>query len=184
MIVLVRHGRVALPSPRLASRQDMLAYVDDYDRAPLCREQMIDPELTALLADDVAIFSSTSGRAMDTARLLAPGCSVAAVELFGEEPLDGLPHLPGRAPSVVWLVLARLAGVLRSDLRARMHRRAGEAATTLIAASQGGCALVGHGWFNRAIGRALRQRGWRLTSRSGGSAPLSYAVYKRPTDGP
>jgi hypothetical protein len=52
-----------------------------------------------------------------------------------------------------------------------MRQRAGKAANLLIsAAGRGSVALIGHGWFNRAIAQSLSRSGWRRAEAFGGSS--------------
>jgi hypothetical protein len=68
-----------------------------------------------------------------------------------------------------------------------MALRAQTAARMLVGSAQDGhAALVGHGWFNRAIARELTIGGWRLAGRGGGkpwlrlvAGPWGYAIFER-----
>lgn len=94
------------------------------------------------------------------------------------------PCLPGQWPEIVWLALARARGALDPALapaRADPRQRAEICCALLAAAAAGGdVALVGHGWFNRAVASRLVAKCWRKTGGSGFARPYGYLSLSMP----
>ena len=114
-----------------------------------------------------AIYTSTTLRATDSAKALAPRAELIADPLFAEAPRASprIPLLRMKVPK--WAIVARIlwhAGYHPEieNYRKAKHRAA-EAADILMsrAGTEGVSALVAHGYFNAMIGRELRRRGFR-----------------------
>lgn len=174
-IVLSRHGPVDLPAPRFPSRAEFAVYVDAYADAGIRQECAPPKELMRRVRDAGAVFANGTRRTAESLELLDPERTPIVDPIFAEEP-QRAPNLSGRWPLLVWFALARGLESFHpeaADVRAAMRQRACEASTLLIAASErGAVVLVGHGWFNRAIARALSRKGWRRVETQGGSGTL------------
>jgi broad specificity phosphatase PhoE len=165
-VVLVRHGRPAIPMSRTCYR-GFRHFIDAYDCAGLDPESAPPAELRALVQGLRAVFTSGAPRANDSARSLLPGADIIADPLFAEAPLAG-PRIPlVKLRVTIWAVISRImwhAGYhpeIENYRRARS--RAARAADILLAgaeANAGMAVLVAHGYFNAMIGRALRKRGF------------------------
>ena len=165
-VVLVRHGRPAIPMSRTCYR-GFRHFINAYDRAGLDPESAPPAELLALVQGLRAVFTSGAPRANDSARSLLPGADIIADPLFAEAPLAG-PRIPlVKLRVTIWAVISRVmwhAGYhpqIENYWRARS--RAARAADFLLAgaeANAGMAVLVAHGYFNAMIGRALRKRGF------------------------
>ncbi|QGM98101.1 hypothetical protein [Methylocystis parvus] len=185
-IILVRHGPVALQAPGLLSFQEFVDYCEAYERSGLAPRAQAPGETVARLRDVCAAFASTTMRARESARAL--GLERAVFDsCFSEEP-NVAPRIAGRWPLIFWFAASRGRGAYHPAAeRARdaMRRRARIAAQILIGASATGpAALVGHGWFNREIARALAEDGWRVARGATPSfgrvaAPWGCAVFER-----
>ena len=185
-IILVRHGRPALPLRPRTSHSEFRDYIDAYEQAGLDPESMPPQELSDLVKELDHVFTSDRPRAHESAKALAPHAELQADPLFAEAPLASprIPLLRMRVPK--WAVMARIlwhAGYHPEieDYRKAKHR-AREAADILIDKLRDGgdaeerprqrerpnkktsaVALVAHGYFNAMIGRQLRQRGFTRT---------------------
>jgi broad specificity phosphatase PhoE len=166
-IILIRHGRPALPTAPRTSHRGFRDYIDAYEEAGLDPQDAPPEELQDLVAELAAVFTSHAKRAHDSARALAPKAELLVDPLFLEAPLASprIPMLRMKVPK--WAVVARVlwhAGYHPEieNYRKAKHR-AGQAADILAAraASDGAAALVAHGYFNFLIGRQLRRRGFR-----------------------
>ncbi|MEI9991312.1 MAG: histidine phosphatase family protein [Rhizomicrobium sp.] len=166
-IVLVRHGRPAIPTDARASHAEFRTYIDDYEAAGLDPASAPPEELQDLVKEIGAIFTSDRPRSTGSAKALAPNAELIADPLFAEAPLASprIPLLRMRVPT--WAVMARIlwhAGYHPEieNYRKAKHRAA-EAADILMkrASAEGATALVAHGYFNLMIGRELRHRGFR-----------------------
>jgi broad specificity phosphatase PhoE len=169
-IILVRHGKPAIPTSLRTGHHGFRRYIDDYEEAGLDPQSAPPEELLDLVKGLNAVFTSGSPRATDSARTLFPEAEIIADPLFGEAPLAAprIPLLKMKVP--VWAVMARImwhAGYHPEieDYR-RAKARAVAAAEILqrrAEANQGVAVLVAHGYFNAMIGRVLRKRGLART---------------------
>ena len=168
-IILVRHGRPALPLRPRTSHHGFRDYIDAYEAAGLDPESLPPQELSDLVKELNHIFTSDRPRSHESAKALAPHATLEADPLFAEAPLASprIPLLKMRVPK--WAVVARVlwhAGYHPEieNYRKAKHR-AGQAADILIEKVRdgGAAALVAHGYFNAMIGRQLRQRGFTRT---------------------
>jgi broad specificity phosphatase PhoE len=168
-IILVRHGRPALPLRPRTSHSGFRDYIDDYEAAGLDPESLPPQELSDLIKELDHVFTSDRPRSHESARALAPHATLQADPLFAEAPLASprIPLLKMRVPK--WAVVARVlwhAGYHPEiENYRRAKHRAGQAADILIGKVRegGAAALVAHGYFNAMIGRQLRQRGFART---------------------
>ena len=165
-IILVRHGRPALPLRPRTSHSEFRDYIDAYEQAGLDPESLPPQELSDLVKELDHVFTSDRPRAHESAKALAPHAELQADPLFAEAPLAS-PRIPLRRMRVPkWAVMARVlwhAGYHPEieNYRKAKHR-AGEAADILMNKVRDGSdtVLVAHGYFNAMIGRQLRQRGF------------------------
>ncbi|HUO93776.1 MAG TPA: histidine phosphatase family protein [Rhizomicrobium sp.] len=166
-IILIRHGRPAIPTNPRTSHREFRTYIDAYEDAGLDPESIPPEELQDLLAELDAVFTSERKRSVDSARALAPHAELIADPLFAEAPLASppIPLLKMKVPK--WAVVARIlwhAGYHPEiENYRRAKHRAVRAADILMsrARKDGAAALVAHGYFNYIIGRELRRRGFR-----------------------
>lgn len=174
-VILVRHGRPALPLRPRTSHLGFKNYIDAYEAAGLDPESLPPQELADLVKELDHVFTSGRPRAHQSAQALAPHAELTADPLFAEAPLAApkIPLLNMRVPK--WAVVARVlwhAGYHPEieNYRKAKHR-AGQAADILINKLREtgtpdkprAAVLVAHGYFNAMIGRILRQRGFTRT---------------------
>jgi broad specificity phosphatase PhoE len=165
-IILIRHGRPAIPTAPRTSHHEFRSYIDAYEEAGLDPDSMPPEELSDLLGELDAVYTSERRRSVDSARALAPHAELIADPLFAEAPLASppIPLLRMKVPK--WAVVARIlwhAGYHPEiENYRRAKHRAGQAADILVkrARTDGAAALVAHGYFNFLIGRELRRRGF------------------------
>lgn len=166
-IILVRHGRPAIPTDMRTSHREFRSYIDEYEAAGLDPESVPPEELQDLVGELTAIYVSDKPRSQDSARALAPKAELIADPLFVEAPLAS-PRIPLLRMSVPkWAVVSRIlwhAGYHPEiENYRRAKQRAARAADILMgkALKDGVTALVAHGYFNAILGRELRRRGFR-----------------------
>ena len=166
-IILIRHGRPALPVAPRTSHRGFHEYIDAYEEAGLDSDDLPPAELLESVREIGAIFSSGRKRADESAKVLAPQAELLIDPLFVEAPLAS-PHIPILRMKVTkWAVVARIlwhAGYHPDieDYR-KVKRRVVQAADILVARARQHqtVALVAHGYFNFMIGRELLRRGFR-----------------------
>jgi len=183
-IILIRHGKPAIPTAPVARHGEFRTYIDAYEEAGLDPTDAPPAELRDLVRELDAIFTSGKKRAADSAKALAPQAELIVDPLFAESPLAS-PRIPLLKMKVTkWAVVSRLmwyAGFSpKIEGYRKSKRRAKQAAEILIKRAQtnGGTALVAHGYFNYLIGIELRRRGFKQT----GSHKAKYwndVVYER-----
>ena len=167
-VILVRHGRPAIPLRLRTCHRGFRRYIDDYEDAGLDPRSAPPEELMDLVKGLDEVFTSVAPRAQDSARTLLPEAEVIADPLFGEAPLAAprIPLVKMKVP--VWAVMSRImwhAGYhpeIENYRRAKVRAKA--AADILLERAQsndGVAVLVAHGYFNAMIGRVLRKRGFR-----------------------
>src|ERR1700733_657966 len=185
-IILIRHGRPAIPTSPRTSHHGFRVYIDDYEQAGLDPESAPPEELQDLISELTAVFTSERKRAHDSAKALAPNAELIADPLFAEAPLASprIPILRMKVPK--WAVVARIlwhAGYHPEieNYRKAKHRAA-EAADILMtrAGQEGATALVAHGYFNLMIGRELRHRGFQKSG-SHRARFWNAVIYDRPS---
>jgi broad specificity phosphatase PhoE len=166
-IILVRHGRPALPVSPRAGHHGFREYIDAYEAAGLDPKDVPPEELQDLVSEIASVFTSDKKRAHDSAKAIAPNAELVADPLFVEAPLASprIPLLRMRVPK--WAVMARVLWYAGYHPEIENYRkakhRAVRAADILVASARadGSAALVAHGYFNYLIGRELRRRGFR-----------------------
>jgi broad specificity phosphatase PhoE len=168
-IILVRHGRPALPLRPRTSHGEFRDYIDAYEQAGLDPESLPPQELSDLVKELDHVFTSDRPRAHQSAKALAPHAELQVDSLFAEAPLASppIPLLRMRVPK--WAVIARILWHVGyhpeiENFRKAKHRAA-QAADILMNKVRDGsdAVLVAHGYFNAMIGRQLRQRGFTRT---------------------
>jgi broad specificity phosphatase PhoE len=166
-VVLIRHGRPALPIAPRTSHRGFRDYIDAYEEAGLDTNDAPPEELRDLLVELDAIFTSERRRAHESAKVLAPNAELVIDPLFAEAQLAGPPIPLVRMRVAKWAVVARILWYVGyhpgiEDYRKAKHR-ASEATDILLnrAKTDGLVALVAHGYFNYLIGRELNRRGFR-----------------------
>ena len=166
-VILVRHGKPAIPTNPRTSHHGFRRYIDAYQDAGLDPQSAPPEELLDLVKGLNEVFTSELPRANDSARVLLPEAEIIADPLFTEAPLAAprIPLLKMKVP--VWAVMARVmwhAGYHPEiENYRRAKARAAQAADILLAraeANDGIAVLVAHGYFNAMIGRVLKKRGF------------------------
>jgi broad specificity phosphatase PhoE len=162
-IVLVRHGRPDCDRPARLDRDGFVAWLGRYRVARVTERAPAGVEAAVVLSSGLA-------RAIDSAALLAPSVAAKAEPLF-DEVETAVPAVGLTLPLAAWLGLARVAwmgGAYSMEPVGVAGRRAERAAERLLAAAVAGdVVMVGHGWMNRMIARALARRGLRRRETNG-----------------
>ena len=168
-IILIRHGKPDIPAAPVTGHHEFRKYIDDYEDAGLDPADAPPQELRDLVRELGSIFTSGKKRAEQSARALAPHAQLIVDPLFVESPLAS-PRIPLLRMKVTkWAVVSRLMWYAGFSPKIEGYRkskhRARQAADILIKRAQtdGGTALVAHGYFNYLIGIELRRRGFKQT---------------------
>lgn len=166
-ITLARHGPVDAPWRTRIPGVDFARFAHDFRVAGIVSTS--EPHLaTRQQARDAhTLICSDLPRAVESMQLIAFGRYYLQDALFreAEVPTPFRASIPLRAAT--WAVVARALWYIRkwpgTESPREAHERAKQAADVLeaLAAQDGSVFLLGHGYFNAAIMRQLRRRGWR-----------------------
>ena len=175
VIVLARHGEPALSRKVSLSAQQYREFWARYEVLGIAPGQTPPASLGVSARASGTLVTSTRLRSIESAQLLAPGREFSRHEVLIEAPLPP-PPWPGwlKLSPRTWGFLARFWWWFFNhnegqETRAQALRRAEDAADLLAGLAETGqdVVVLAHGFFNYMIGRALRRRGWRLTSSEG-----------------
>lgn len=166
-IALVRHGRSAQVRPGWIDAAGFRAWREAYEEAGLVAGEAPPAELGALVERAGVIVASDAPRAIQSARLLAPGREVVVSPLLAELELLGPDLGRVRLPLLAWaFAVGGRALVLRLRGRhpaAKEVARVDEAAGWLeeLAARHGELVAVTHASLRQRLARRLVQAGWQ-----------------------
>ena len=174
-IILARHGEPAVSRKVRLSAREYGAFWDRYEVTGLMPGQSPPQALVGFVAGCGVLVASTRLRSIESAEKLAEGRDFDRLPLLIEAPLPP-PPWPSwvRLKPSVWGFIARFwwwffnhhAG---QETRRQAEGRADQAADMLerLAAEDQDVVVLAHGFFNFMIGRALKQRGWKLAHSEG-----------------
>jgi len=174
-ILLTRHGEPDISRKVKLNAEGYRTFWARYETMGIIAGQHPPAELSSLAAGAGALVSSTRLRSIQSAQVLAPDRTFIPHQILVEAPLPP-PHFPSwvKLSPKVWGFIARFWWWFFNhhegeETRRQAEIRAGEAATILegLAASGEDVLVTAHGFFNFMIGRALKTRGWRMSSSQG-----------------
>ncbi len=154
----MRHFRVKdTCSKKLFSSSEIDAWVDLYDTYDLEACAVDLPEVEK-------VFISTLSRSERTATYLGM-TEYEKSSLFNEVEAKAFVDTKYRFPKLGWLIAGRilwsLGLVKRSESKIRTHKRAKEAADSMIEAKESSIMIVSHGFFMLLLARQLQKRGFK-----------------------
>ena len=166
-ITLARHGPVDVSWNSRIPGGNFASFVEGFKAAGIVPTS--EPPSVACRGAREAhtLICSDLPRAVESMQLIAPGRYYLQEALFREAeiPTPFRTSIPLRIAT--WAVVARVLWYIRkwpeteSPREARERaKRATDVLETLVA-QDGSVFLLGHGYFNAAIARQLRRRGWR-----------------------
>jgi len=167
-ILLIRHGRSSHVQPGLLNRAEFDRWREAYEAAGVAEDDVPPPALQQLAVNAGVVLASDAPRAVQSAKLLAPGQPVLVSPLLRE--LDLLPPKLGglRMSLRAWAVAIGIQWLARRVLRrppftAPESARAKAAAEWMseLAQRHGTVVAVTHGSIRGVIARELLDIGWR-----------------------
>lgn len=173
--MLARHGEPALSRKVRLSAEEYRAFWASYEVLGILPGQTPPDTLMRFVEKAGSLVASTRLRSIESAQKLAGEREFATDPLLVEAPLPPpnwprwirlSPRMWGFFARVWWWFFNHHEG---QETRRQAEKRAEEAAAMLteLAAKGEDVVVLAHGFFNFMIGRALRRRGWRLTSSEG-----------------
>lgn len=174
-IVLARHGEPDISRKVKLTGAEYGVFWQRYELLGLLPGQTPPDHLVDFVERCGVLVSSTRLRSIESAQKLAGGRVFANEPILIEAPLPPL-HWPSwvKLSPKVWGFITRFWWWFFNhhqgqESRAEAEARAEQAADMLIAKAQAGqdVVVLAHGFFNFMIGRALKQRGWRMASSEG-----------------
>jgi broad specificity phosphatase PhoE len=188
-ITLIRHGKSQWQEHRWMRPTEFAKWVENYDAHRICENDEIPLATLEKVKNANVVITSTLPRAIHSTERLRPSCVIETNELFREVatpiPFSNIPFIA--LPTHTWLIFARICWLCgyACDVESYSHakERAKKAADVLMeyARTYGTVAVVGHGWFNRLVGKQLQKKGWQRST--GESAKhwnaISYTFYNK-----
>jgi hypothetical protein len=166
-LALVRHGRSAHVHRGWIDRGGFDAWREAYEAAGLHGSEQAPADLVRLAADATLVVASDAPRAVESARLLAPGREITLSPLLRELALPGPDLRRLRLPLAGWALAVGARNLLQT-LRSRYPPpselpRIAEAADWLadLAAHQPFVVAVTHGAMRQQLALHLVRRGWQ-----------------------
>lgn len=170
-ISLIRHGRPAVDLSTRIRAADFSAWLDAYEAAGIDPSLPPPDSLSGAFAHCGLMIASPARRAVESARLLEIDAETVTVSAAAEIPLPTRLRCPIGLRPGAWVVIARILWLLKLA-RAREDRRQATERIRGLACDLGHKAravdhvvLVGHGYTNIFLGKALAAEGWRACTR-------------------
>lgn len=166
-IALVRHGRSAHVHRGWIDAAGFRSWRAAYEAAGLHPHERAPAELVALAAGAARIVASDAPRALESARLLAPGCEVIASPLLRELDLEAPNFGALRLPLFCWALAVGARAQFRTPCSraafARERARVAAAADWLAVLAAAGAPLVAvtHAQVRRQLAVHLAAGGWQ-----------------------
>ena len=168
-VTLIRHGKPTWRVSGWLSPFQFSEWIKMYDTSGVLESGTIPSETITEAMEANLIVTSGLKRAIHSASLLNSNCKTIPHPLFNEVELPVLlkRNCWLKLPVFIWLFVNRLVWFLgyAQDVESyrEVRNRAKAAATQLIelAEEKGHIVVVGHGWFNRLIGRELQKSGFQ-----------------------
>jgi broad specificity phosphatase PhoE len=167
-ITLVRHGKSLWVENKPITCLEFKNWVKNYDGIGVFEEKSYPPETLKKINSANIFITSDLKRAIESAKYINPSLPLISDPLFRETELPipvtkfgGLKLNPN-----IWVVILRcmwFSGYsIGCESLTEAKRRAEKASTFLIkfAKEHNHVVLVGHGFFNRLIGKELKKMGW------------------------
>lgn len=182
-LILVRHGRSAHVHAGWIDHAGFRRWREAYDAAGIDPRETPPRELQELARAAGVVVTSDTARAVESARLLAPGADVVISPLLREFDLapPNLRHL--RLPLVAWALAYGVRLLLRphEHIAPAEHERAREAAQWLagLAEERGRVVVVTHHAFRSVLAKTLENTGWHSDGRPGRAAHWSAWGFRR-----
>lgn len=159
-IYIYRHADVNFDKACRIAMSDFRIATDLYNTAPIAP---FEPSQPVPKCDYVV--TSNLRRSPETAMDVF-GFMDVSDRMFREAELPDMPNWPIKARPTTYFALARVLWMLgrskNCESRSEFNKRTDAAADALIRATQDNEAVgfIGHGWFNRALVKPLRRRGF------------------------
>ena len=182
-LIVLRHGQPDCPKTGLISSVEFQAWVQKYDESSLTKASRPDRELLDLASSASLVVCSSLKRSVDSGKLLANSDQILINSIFNEAELPVNNWRGVNLTSSFWLIILRVLWFLGYSNGAESRSEAGVRATRAaqmlseLSSEHGHLMFVGHGIFNRLLGEALLDLGWKAQRRSQ-SRYWSYAVYE------
>ena len=166
-VILLRHGMPAPQSSSWITGRELGSWIRSFDLSGIRQPAEIPRAVRDLASTVDCMLSSDLPRSVQSAAALRPSGQYYLVKPeLREAPLPQTLGIPIRALAAWWIVIARFVwwlnlrdaeeSVVYTQLRARGV--ANQLGT--LAAQHGSVLVVGHGFFNSLLARALHARGW------------------------
>ncbi|GKT12065.1 MAG: hypothetical protein ISEC1_P1039 [Thiomicrorhabdus sp.] len=183
-IVLLRHGKPHLTSPKRIKARNMQHWIDNYNTAELDTSASPSTELIELATQCQQIVCSNQSRSLDSAKVLNLNTVHESDPLFREfgMPYRKIPFV--KLTPTLWAIIFRLSWLMGFSLNSESFEeakiRAENAANRLIkmAEDHNDILLIGHGLLNKFIAKQLLSEGWSC-SKMLGRKHWEYGIFEK-----
>lgn len=166
-IILVRHGCPTVALGTWVYGDQLLSFLEQYDRAGITAESLPNEETRSLVQRSALVVTSDRLRTIHSAKILYPDVPAISNVLFRETDCWSNFPLHWPLPALMWIAFSRwrwsLGHAVGNESQQQIFTRSAQAAHYLAdAAARVGCVtLVGHGGINYFIGQELKKMGWK-----------------------
>ena len=165
-VILVRHGKPALPKIDRVKAHEIRWMIELYDSAGIEEDHEPPKELVAIARACSAIVCSDLPRSVKSAEALGVSHIYASDSMFREFELPYAQWPLLKLSPYTWAAIFRVLWILgfsaNSESFQAAKRRAANCASRLhqVAEECGDVLFVGHGFLNRFVAKELRASGW------------------------
>jgi broad specificity phosphatase PhoE len=170
-IILVRHGQPTVALSTWISGNQLLNFLEQYDRAGVASGSLPSEKTQTLVQRSALTVTSDRQRTIHSAKILYPDGPTISDALFRETDCWSDMPFQYRLPAITWIAMSRWLwgrgyGV-GNETPQQVIERAMQAAQYLVDAASrvGYVTLVGHGGINYFIGQELRNMDWKGSQR-------------------
>ena len=170
-IGLLRHGRPEVDGSARISASEMRGWIARYDKAELCESSIPTEDTQCITASFNSVFCSNLPRSIGSAKAVKSNGEITESPLFRELPLPDLNGELIKLKPGTWTIVLRalwLAGYSRNAESFTQSKSRIRKATRMLvdeAHKNNSVLLVGHGFTNVMIAKALIGDGWMGPSR-------------------
>ncbi|RDH86840.1 MAG: hypothetical protein DIZ78_08105 [endosymbiont of Escarpia spicata] len=185
-IVLLRHGKPDVPELGRLRASELRHWIKLYNSAGLKRSQRPSDKAVEIAVGCNAVVCSDLPRSIESAEMLGVEVVDFEASIFREMELPSANWPSPKLPLNVWAVLFRVLWFLgyssngESLREARLRALSGASRLEVIAEKHGSVILIGHGFLNRSIAKALLKSGW-AGPLDPGKNHWGFGVYERST---
>lgn len=174
-ISLIRHGKSQHTEMDRLTCAEFIDWMKKYDANGVYKKETYPKTTLKKISTAKVVITSDLERAIHSAKLLKPEKEIISDSIFREVEFPSLPSVFQniKLNPTIWAIFLRLlwfsgySKECESLMEAKVRAKKASQKLVDYATEHGALVLVGHGFFNRLIGKKLRRNGWRGKRRTG-----------------